>query len=100
MMDTLRNDAGWKTGLIVWNGGGVVMTEAVMALRRKYPVIVIAGSGRSADEILKLAEAKDADFIQKIGGEANLGCIIPVQRGDVAAFRNALVGNGFVTEAN
>jgi len=48
---------------LVVNGGNATKQEVLLAVRRGWPVIVVKGSGGTADEIAKLYEEKPA-FIQ------------------------------------
>lgn len=41
---------GWQFCNIVWNGGGVTKTELKRSLQSGWPVFVVEGSGRAADE--------------------------------------------------
>lgn len=53
--------ADFKAGLVVWNGGAVTKVEAQQAAAKGWPVILIAGSGRMADQL-----AEDKDFIRQM----------------------------------
>ncbi|MBY0359698.1 MAG: hypothetical protein K2W82_16975 [Candidatus Obscuribacterales bacterium] len=52
--------AGFKTGVLVLNGGDVSRREIYKALKLGLPVIVIEGSGREADAFVKAY--RDGDF--------------------------------------
>ena len=56
LFDGYRRTAGWQFATIVWNGGGVTKTEVKMALRAGWPVILVKGSGRAADEYITALE--------------------------------------------
>jgi hypothetical protein len=43
---------GWQFATIVWNGGGVTREEAVKAALRGWPVFLVEGTGRAADQML------------------------------------------------
>jgi len=51
-MTSLRDNSGFKTAVIVYNGGGVTVAEAKKAYAAGIPVIVVTGSGRAADNQL------------------------------------------------
>lgn len=54
---------GWKFGMTVWNGGGLTKKEAILAVNLGWPVFVVRGSGRAADEL-----AAQLDRQQPIAG--------------------------------
>ena len=55
--NTYRRTAGWQFASIVWNGGGVTRTEVKRTARSGWPVILVEGSGRAADEYIAAIRA-------------------------------------------
>ncbi len=51
---------GYKVGVGVVNGGDVTKDEALLALSKGVPVVVVNGTGRAADELAKAAASPDA----------------------------------------
>ncbi len=51
-MEDLQHEAGFLPTVIIWNGGGVTVKEAEEAHKRGFPVIIITGTGRAADNQL------------------------------------------------
>jgi|GEM_PF-1393237 len=56
--DVQRQQANWSTALVVYNGGEVTKYEARLVAEKQWPVILIQGSGRAADEL-----AANQDFL-------------------------------------
>ncbi len=54
-MKNLRTEMGFQTGVIVWNGGGVTITETKKAYEDGNTIFVITDTGRAADH--QLSEA-------------------------------------------
>lgn len=52
---------GYKVAIGVVNGGDVTKDEALMAISKGIPVILVKGSQRAADELVAAHEAADAD---------------------------------------
>jgi hypothetical protein len=52
LFNNRRKYAGWQFACIAWNGGGVTMTEIKLTARSGWPVILVEGSGRGADECI------------------------------------------------
>ena len=52
---------GFKTAVGVVNGGDVTKDEALMALSKNIPVILVRGTQRAADELIAAEEAVDSD---------------------------------------
>ena len=48
--------AGWRCALVVYNGGEVTLQEIYLALALGWKVIIVAGSGRAADDIVRQAQ--------------------------------------------
>lgn len=84
LFNTYVQEGGWKFGMPVWNGGGVTQQEALKAASFGWPVFLIEGSGRKADE---LAAA--------VREERLMGPFSIVQRDNPASLRNALLRRGF-----
>jgi hypothetical protein len=54
----LETYAGWRSLLLVYNGGSITEKELLLWAKRKWPVLLIRGSGRTADRY-----AEDVDFL-------------------------------------
>lgn len=50
---------GFKTALVVINGGDVTKDEALLALSKNIPVVLVEGSQRAADELVQAAKSGD-----------------------------------------
>lgn len=85
VMQQLREDAGFAVaGLVAWNGGGVTKTELNRIAEKGWPVIVINGSGRAADEY-----AANTEFTQRPN-------VFVAERGDVRTLRDRLFATGLL----
>jgi len=84
LFNTYVREGGWRFGLPVWNGGGVTQTEAIRAANLGWPVFLIEGSGRKADELAAAVRAK------RLTGPFSI-----VRRDDPATLRTALQRRGF-----
>lgn len=86
-MTMLHREAGFRLGLVVWNGGAVTLKEALEAARLGWQVIVITGTGRAADELATSAEYtafRALDNVSYVG------------KSDPIALRAKLVKAGFL----
>jgi hypothetical protein len=52
LFNSRRQFAGWQFACIAWNGGGVTKTEIKLTARSGWPVFLVEGSGRGADECI------------------------------------------------
>jgi hypothetical protein len=57
--DVLAGDAGSVTILI--NGGEVAFADVALSLQARRPVVVVAGTGRTADVLARAAESESTD---------------------------------------
>ncbi len=64
-MASLRDESGFQTGMIVWNGGGVTVNEVQKAHSQGIPIFVITETGRAADNQLSAANFH-GDYIHHI----------------------------------
>lgn len=80
-------------GLIAWNGGGVTRTEIIRAAKKKWPVILVKGSGRATDKIIDGLEAEDTALIEELGTDAQIYIVT-----DPGEMRNVLMDTGFLSE--
>jgi hypothetical protein len=76
-------------GLMTWNGGGITGDEIEGAIKRKWPVFLVKGSGRITDEYVAKVEADDKAL------PANHRLIV-VPREDPNELRKALLREGFL----
>lgn len=51
-MNSLQKYSGFHPALVVWNGGPVTIEEALLAKDKGWPVFVVTGTGRAADNEL------------------------------------------------
>lgn len=82
----LRSFANWSSLLVVYNGGSVTEKEVRATAAQGWPVLLIKGSGRKADEL-----AQDVVFLR-----ANP--TVSVCANDPVGLRQALVSLGVVPE--
>lgn len=73
---------------VVVNGGEITFDDALTSLRRRRPVVVLAGTGRTADEIAEARSGRAADPRAVRIAAARLTHVLPV--GDVAAVADVL----------
>ena len=60
MDDLARALAGDKPAVtILADGGPIAVEEVVRSVRRQWPVVILAGSGRLADQLIKLSRSKN-----------------------------------------
>jgi TRPM family ion channel/pYEATS domain-containing protein involved in immunity len=48
---------------ILADGGPIAIDEVVRSVRRRWPIIVLAGSGRFADQLVKLSKNKNSESV-------------------------------------
>lgn len=66
LMQNWQQYAGFsRLGLCSWNGGAVTEEEIIKAISLHWPVILVRGSGRVTDEIVKKIENHDEKFISQ-----------------------------------
>jgi len=99
MFNEFIRSGSWKFGMTVWNGGLITIDEAFKAASFGWPVFVVQGSGRGADQIIDLLqdgtpipEREQLTLNDKLRQQ-----FIPVQRDDPMTLRNALVAQEFIT---
>lgn len=73
---------------ILVNGGEIAFTDVSSSLERRRPVVVLAGTGRTADAIAAAREASGADSRADRIADSPLTTIVPVQ--DLGSIRAAL----------
>lgn len=95
LFGNLVRHGGWKFGMIVYNGGSVTRQEALRAMALGWPVILIQGSGRQADTIIK--ELYDDTLVLPGNASFNPGLISIVQNDDSWALRDACQNYGLIT---
>lgn len=95
LMDNLVDCANFRrAGVIAWNGGPITKDEIMRSAKRKWPTIVIRGSGRAADEISAQLDANDPALMNELPKNHNL---VVADRSDSATLRIALQAFGFLT---
>lgn len=93
-------DCGWRFATIVWNGGGVTRAEALMAAELGWPVFLVVGSGRAADELA--AEKADGTLHYVLDGQRialarqHYANVIPVSKARSGALCAALRAHGLL----
>lgn len=94
LMDQWRDHAGFTAlGLVAWNGGPVTRDEILRSAKRRWPTILVRGSGRATDEVIGVLEA--ANGAAALGVPADAPFVV-VDRDDANALRVALTTHGFL----
>ncbi|MCD4762276.1 hypothetical protein K8R32_04945, partial [bacterium] len=95
LMQNWRTYADFKIlGLCSWNGGDITKDEIMRAIKLKWPVMLVKGSGRVTDEIVEKWESKDPRFITQIpNGPVP---IYVVDRNNPETLREVLKYEGFI----
>jgi hypothetical protein len=60
VIESLVEFSGWKHLLVAYNGGSVTEKEVLLWAQRAWPVVLVAGSGRTCDKL-----AGDKDFLRE-----------------------------------
>lgn len=95
LMQNWQTYADFETlGLCSWNGGDITEDEIMRAIKLKWPVMLIGGSGRVTDEIIHKFVSQDPEFRSQI--PENHGTIYVGDRNDPAAFKDILQKEGFI----
>ena len=93
LMNQWRDSAGFRSlAAIGWNGGPITADEIVRAANNGYTTVVVAGSGRAADDIAKAISGTDHTF----GGRIKAGSVQIAQRSDPQTLRTILQKAGFI----
>jgi hypothetical protein len=79
-------EAGWRFGMVVYNGGDVTRQEVAWAIQMGWVIILIRGSGRQADILIGEIE----------GGQLDLAPFLIVDNGDSAGLDAAMVHAGLI----
>lgn len=88
LMEHLREYAGFTAlGLIVWNGGAVTKEEALTVASKGWPVFIVQGSGRIADEL-----AADASYTSQPN-------VHIVSKNNPDTLRQELIAANFIRES-
>jgi hypothetical protein len=84
--------ADMPSATLVINGGAITLDDALASLRARRPVIVLAGSGRAADEIAGATTGQPADDPARAIADSPLTTIVSVrdQASVLAAITRAL----------
>lgn len=94
LMDNWGKYAGFtKLGLISWNGGDVTKLEIIKSAQQGWPTILVEGSGRVTDEIIKAIKAKTT-----LPDGLKPEVVRIVGKDDPRALRDALVQDGFLAD--
>lgn len=99
MLDRLVNFGGFEgVHVLAWNGGPITRTEVMMAARRKdWPVFLVNGTGRVAEELATAVLAGDYSAFEEAGvPEQNFGNIHVVPKDDPMVLRGYLLRLGFI----
>lgn len=102
LFDTYRRTAGWDFATIVWNGGGVTKTEVKLTARAGWPVILVKGSGRAADEYCNAIKAGDSiDFTltgedEPVLYDPSVHQLYVVSKDEPTSLRDQLAALGFM----
>lgn len=80
-------------GLCAWNGGDITKDEIMRAIKLKWPVMLVKGSGRATDEIIQQMESQDPKFTAQCPENHS---IYVVNHDDPGALHNALQREGFL----
>lgn len=94
------NDCGWRFATIVWNGGGVTRAEALMAAELGWPVFLVVGSGRAADELA--AEQASGTLHYMLDGQRidlarqHYANVVPISKAQAGTLSAALQLYGFL----
>ncbi|MBI4021598.1 MAG: hypothetical protein HY369_05125 [Candidatus Aenigmarchaeota archaeon] len=100
LMENWKQYAGFAAlGLVVWNGGDVTLDEIVLAAARGWPVFIVRGSQRIADAVLAAVERNGLVAYERRPGAVaipNKSVIVPVEKGDPATLRAALLTHQFI----
>ena len=94
LFHSLVVDGLWKFGMVVYNGGGVTKKEAERAMMLGWPVILVEGSGRMADELVQAI--KLPDFKLPDGTALAPGQVTTVQNGQSSELYSQLVAHGLI----
>lgn len=96
LMEQWRNHAGFSAlGLIGWNGGAVTEDEILRAARKRWPTILVRGTGRATDDVIGKVESGKLEEL-KVPADHR---IVVVDRADPATLRTALSAHGFLPVA-
>jgi hypothetical protein len=82
-----------KLGLLSWNGGEVTKLEIIKSTQQGWPTILIEGSGRVTDEIIKAIRA-GTTLPDGLKPEA----VRIVNKDDPRALRKVLINDGFLAD--
>ncbi len=95
LMQNWQTYAGFqRLGICSWNGGDITRNEIMRAIKLKWPVFLIKGSGRVTDELIQKINSQDSEVIAQI--PENHGSIYVVDRSNPTDLRNALIEEGFI----
>jgi hypothetical protein len=90
IMESWRSYAGFEhVGLISWNGGAVTEAEFRATANRKWPTILIQGSGRATDDAIQA-------IVGELPGALQGDHVYVVDKSDPLALRQLLIDNGFI----
>jgi len=96
LMENWKDFAGFSSiGVCSWNGGVVTKEEIMYSLQNGYPTILIKGSGRATDEVIKEYEEEDAKFMSIL---PEIHKIRIVDKSAPQNFRNVLIHDGFLEQ--
>jgi hypothetical protein len=95
LMDNLVEYGGFAVaGIVAWNGGPITEDEVMRSAKRRWPTIVVKGSGRAADDIAAKLEAGDPALLDKLPKGHRL---VVADRADPTTLRRHLIDFGFLT---
>ncbi len=93
LMSQWQQSGGFETvGIVSWNGGGVTAKEIEAAAQKRWPTILVRGSGRKTDEYA--AKLADGSWQLPQGHR-----VVVVDRADAQTLRSALIDAGFLSNA-
>ena len=97
LMESWRDFAGFTAlGLITWNGGQITQDEIMLAAKKKWPVMLVRGSGRATDEVADKLTNGDKELLETLPTDHR---VTVVQRDNPESLRKALFGSGFLATA-
>lgn len=77
---------------LVINGGAVTLQDVVHSLRTGRPVVVVAGTGRVADELAALVGGREADVPTEVGDAVRSGSVAVLKASEsISARRDRLL---------
>jgi len=91
IMEAWNKFAGFEhVGLVSWNGGAVTEAEFQATAARKWPTILVEGSGRATDDAITAIHTNQPNALQ--GNH-----IFVVNKNEPQILRKYLIDNGFIT---